>query len=298
MTNDERPLAIDGFGGGGGTHIGLLRAGYRVISVDNWKPAIQTQLANGLRVVNQDLQKKRIPKRYRGKVRLMWLSPPCPPFSQATDGIGRDDPRDCIPAALASVKRILPQIVMMENVKGLASPKHAGYMTEVVAELESFGYTVEYRVLNAADYGLPQARKRMYLVAVLEGTPKFPIPPIGQEITTMGDFLGWTPRNVRLRAINGGDTSWVFQRPAMTVVGSFKPEVMSAPGYRTAGGYSRQDMPGSVLLLPEEAAALQGFPPGFKFVGRANERWLIIGNAVMSEMAYLLARANDMEIVR
>lgn len=265
-----------------------------MISVDNWKPAILTQRANGLRVVEQDLQKKRVPKRFKRRVRLMWASPPCPPFSQATDGIGRDDPRDCIPAWLASVKRILPDIVIMENVKGLASAKHAGYMAEVVADLTSFGYTVEYRVLNAADYGWPQARKRMYLVAVLEGEPRFPDP--GPGITTMGDFLGWTPMNVRLRAINGGDTGWVFERPAMTVVGSFKPEVMSAPGYRTAGGYSRQDMPGSVILLEQEAAAPQGFPPGFKFVGRVNDRWLLIGNAVIGEMAYLLARVNDMEI--
>lgn len=72
---------------------------------------------------------------------------------------------------------------------------------------------------------------------------------------------------------------WTGRRPATTVVGSFRPDVISAPGYRTAGGVSRQDQPGSVRITVEEAAVLQSYPPDFPFQGSKGKKFLQIGNA-------------------
>ena len=57
-----------------------------------------------------------------------------------------------------------------------------------------------------------------------------------------------------------GDTSWVFDRPSPTVVGSFRPDIVAAPGYRKPGDGPRQTTPGSVRITLEEAARLQSFP--------------------------------------
>lgn len=86
---------------------------------------------------------------------------------------------------------------------------------------------------------------------------------------------------------------WAERRPATTVVGSFNPNVIAAPGYRTVGGASRQNAEGSVNVSVEEAATLQSFPPDFVWdATRPNgkplpkgAKYLAIGNAVPPLMA-------------
>lgn len=73
---------------------------------------------------------------------------------------------------------------------------------------------------------------------------------------------------------------WCFERPSTTVVGSFRPDVIAAPGYRTKGGPSRQDAPGSVRLSLDGVATLQSFPTPFPFQGSKTKQFLQIGNAV------------------
>lgn len=81
------------------------------------------------------------------------------------------------------------------------------------------------------------------------------------------------------RLPNGGDASWVGQRPAPTMVGSFHPDIVAAPKYRKAGDGPRQKSPGSVQITAEEAATLQTFPPGYPFVGTKSSVFMQIGNA-------------------
>jgi DNA (cytosine-5)-methyltransferase 1 len=74
------------------------------------------------------------------------------------------------------------------------------------------------------------------------------------------------------------DVRWVFDRPATTVVGSFKPEVIAAPGYRTQE--SRQDAPGSVSVSVSEAGVLQSFPADYPWQGSRTKQYEQVGNAV------------------
>lgn len=71
---------------------------------------------------------------------------------------------------------------------------------------------------------------------------------------------------------------WVEQRPATTVVGTFAPDVMAAPGYRTT--VSRQKAPGSVRITVTEAGVLQGFPADWKWPEKKGKAYLAAGNAV------------------
>jgi DNA (cytosine-5)-methyltransferase 1 len=73
---------------------------------------------------------------------------------------------------------------------------------------------------------------------------------------------------------------WALNRPATTVVGSFQPDVISAPGYRTVGGYSRQDAPGSIRVTLEQVACLQSYPDDFQWRGTKTAKFQQVGNAV------------------
>lgn len=77
-----------------------------------------------------------------------------------------------------------------------------------------------------------------------------------------------------------GDTSWVYRRPSPTIVGSFAPDVVAAPGYRKPGDPPRQKTPGSVRVTVEEAAVLQSFPRDYPFQGAKGRQFLQVGNAV------------------
>lgn len=77
-----------------------------------------------------------------------------------------------------------------------------------------------------------------------------------------------------------GDTSWVDTRPSPTIVGSFRPDVVAAPGYRKAGDPPRQKTPGSIRVTIREAAALQTFPDDYPWQGKVSEQYQQIGNAV------------------
>lgn len=77
---------------------------------------------------------------------------------------------------------------------------------------------------------------------------------------------------------NMNDVRWAFERPATTIVGSFKPDVVAAPGYRT--DISRQDAPGSVSVSVPEAGVLQSFPADYQWQGTRSKQYEQVGNAI------------------
>jgi len=79
-----------------------------------------------------------------------------------------------------------------------------------------------------------------------------------------------------------GDTgsSWAWERPDTTIVGSFRPDIVAAPGYRKKGDPSRRNAPGSIRVTLEEAAVPQSFPPEYPWQGSRTAKFRQIGNAV------------------
>lgn len=78
---------------------------------------------------------------------------------------------------------------------------------------------------------------------------------------------------------------WCHRRPATTVVGSFSPETISGPGYRTVGGPSRQNADGSVKTTVDERKVLMGYPTDFELHGAKGSISLQLGNAVPPPLA-------------
>ena len=100
----------------------------------------------------------------------------------------------------------------------------------------------------------------------------------------MADALGWDLGDAweanRRTPNPTGDYSWVFERPSVTVVGSFRPDVMAKPGYRVKGDPSRQNTPGSVSCTLRERLILQDFPADWIVCGSETKRDLQVGNSV------------------
>lgn len=96
-------------------------------------------------------------------------------------------------------------------------------------------------------------------------------------------------------AANEGDDAesmaWVERRPSPTIVGSFRPDVVAAPGYRRAGDGPRQKAKGSIRVTVAEAAILQSFPPGYVWCGTQGKQFQQVGNAVPPLLAAAILRS-------
>ena len=186
------------FEGAGGSTRGLHDAGYTTVGFDHWQPAVTCAQANGYDSHLHDLSDPAgdhlIPY-----APLWWASPPCQPFSAAGAGDGEFDGRDGFPWLLRLVALRLPDVLIVENVKGLTFRKHSAYLCGILEALRALGYHVEWKVLMAADYGVPQTRERCIIVARRDGGRiTWPAPThceTGGMFTarwvSMADALGW-----------------------------------------------------------------------------------------------------------
>jgi DNA (cytosine-5)-methyltransferase 1 len=86
------------------------------------------------------------------------------------------------------------------------------------------------------------------------------------------------------------DMAWVDNRPSPTIVGSFAPDVVAAPGYRKAGDGPRQKAKGSVRVSVEEAGVLQSFPVNYPWKGTKTSQYLQVGNAIPPLMALAILK--------
>lgn len=186
------------FAGAGGSSLGLEQAGYHTTGYEYWKPAADTHNANGMTCHWHDLSLPELDETI-DPCDLLWASPPCQPFSAAGDGEGENDDRDGFPWTLRIIAKLLPPVVIIENVKGVTFAKHADYFSSVLRAIAHCGYRVDWRVLNSADYGVPQTRERCFIIARRDNKPiTWPAPTHTQGDSlflepwvTMAQALGW-----------------------------------------------------------------------------------------------------------
>ena len=166
-------LAVEAFAGGGGLAVGLRDAGIRTVAAIEIEPhAAATFKANHphVHVFRQDVREvsgKELLKLASGRVHVLAACPPCQGFSSLTSKWRRDDSRNELVSEVGRLAREMrPQAIMMENVPGLGQ-KGKSLLDALVAELKMLGYMLNCDVLQVADYGVPQRRRRLVLLAGL-----------------------------------------------------------------------------------------------------------------------------------
>lgn len=281
--------------GAGGQALGLEMAGFEhLVAVEIDPDACNTLRANRpeWNVVEADLNEWD-PSSYKG-VDLFAGGVPCPPFSVAGKQLGAADERDLFPRALELIEAIKPKAVMLENVKGILSKRFMDYRKEIIKAMGDLGYVVDWRLINASDYGVPQLRPRSILIAThkdLEGHFSWPerypesAPTVGQALHDLMSSKGWegadewakkaqkiAPTLVGGSKKHGGpDLGPTRSKQAwaeMGVNGKSIAEEAPAPGF--------SEMP---RLTVRMAARIQGFPDEWQITGRKTAAYRQVGNA-------------------
>jgi DNA (cytosine-5)-methyltransferase 1 len=148
--------------------------------------------------------------------------PPCQAFSEANKNASPDNVKNLWPVTIEIVRAKCPSWFLFENVPGLLF-RHTRYFNWVIDQFKDSGYRVEYRVLNAADYGVPQTRERVFIAGRLDGQAwKWPTP----THTETGDMF--SPRRVSWKeslpdawsavAERGALPEWVTRRPTYQTI--------------------------------------------------------------------------------
>jgi DNA (cytosine-5)-methyltransferase 1 len=192
--NNNRPQAISLFAGAGGMDLGFIQAGFKVAWANDFdKDCCETYRLNiGSHIVCEDIDKTNI--NHIPKADVIIGGPPCQGFSVAGK-MDIHDPRNRLLYNFVEVVRVKrPKYFVLENVKALGTlAKWSLVRSTLLAAFQEIGYKVEYRVLNAADYGVPQLRERVFFIgtSIIEGLIGFPSPThLNQWIPARNIFVG------------------------------------------------------------------------------------------------------------
>ncbi|HEY8584425.1 MAG TPA: DNA cytosine methyltransferase, partial [Capillimicrobium sp.] len=197
---------VDLFAGAGGLSLGLRDAGFEpVAAVEAMEEAAATyEAAHGVAVDRRRVEE--LPLRelraLRGRATVVAGGPPCQPWSTGGLRRGAGDPRDGFGAMLRALEAIRPDAFVVENVAGLQRGRARPAFVALVDALVGLGYAVSAQTLDAADFGVPQRRRRLFLVGVRDpGRPfAFPEPTHGP-----GRASAWVPAGTAVGAAPAGE---------------------------------------------------------------------------------------------
>lgn len=293
----EEAVVLDLFAGCGGLSLGFEAAGFRTIGFEMVNEAVATYNKN-LRggCYNQFLE---VGYEYpmADNIDIVIGGPPCQPFSRFGNQMGIEDARDGFPVFIDAVRRLQPKVFLFENVANILG-RHKWYLDLIVKELQNLGYYVDYKILNAVDYGVPQNRERLICVGH-RSTFSFPAKELRKA--TVAEAIGdtmlspepeskiLTPRQDEYIAVYEKKSHCVNPRdlypnkPARTITcRNLAGATSDMQRVRLADGRRRR-------LTDREAARLQSFPDWFEFEGTETKRFNQIGNAVPPLLAYKIA---------
>ena len=322
----EKYKYIDLFAGAGGMSLGFDKAGFEnVLAVEYDECFAETYKFNfpdhnlkveDIKNISNDEIKKIIGN---NKIDVIIGGPPCQGFSIA-GRIGRnfiDDERNQLfKEFVRFVNVIKPKIFVMENVAALKTHNKGKTIEEIVNEFKNVGYTVKYDVLNAVNYGVPQQRRRIFIIGTLDENNKFEFPKKTNKYITIEEALNGLPE------LKSGETSNIPNHNAM----HHSKQMLEKMSYVKDGG-DRNDIPEELrpksgdirkyirynskepsicitgdmrkvfhfnqnrALTGRELARIQTFPDNFIFKGNAGKVQQQIGNAVPPKLAFQIANS-------
>lgn len=332
----EQYTAIDLFSGAGGLHIGFENEGFKIeLCIDNNALVEKTHKRNfpNIPMISRDINL--IPTSeirgylQDGKVDVIIGGPPCQGFSTIGKRVSsnpetraRKDPRNELVITYARIiKELRPKYIVMENVKGILTLDHGSYLQNVLSILKEAGYNAQYKLINMADYGVPEIRERVIIIGNRIGLPvEFPKPD-HSDVPDDG-LLPWENCWEAIKDLENMPDTPAFNHVALKHTekniaryklipeGGRLPEDKLSPDlYRKNFGntFKRLDrnrpaltmVPGNDAfpihptlnrtLTVREAARIQTFPDTMIFEGNRRQQGHQVGNAVPPRFSQKLA---------
>jgi DNA (cytosine-5)-methyltransferase 1 len=190
-----KPKVIDLFAGVGGLSLGFEKCGFDVVLANEYDESIAaayTENHKNTKMIVGDITSLDLHQtfgEYKGNVDVIIGGPPCQGFSQKGQRKTIHDERNFLfKYYVAVVEMVKPKYFVMENVPNLLTAGGGYFLKEIEELFNNMGYSLEYGVLNASDYGVPQSRRRAIIIGKLNGkAPKLPIPQ--NKIVTIWDAI-------------------------------------------------------------------------------------------------------------
>jgi DNA (cytosine-5)-methyltransferase 1 len=300
------------FSGVGGFDLGFMQAGHSVVwANDIWKEATETYKKNfPSHIVCQDIKDISASEIPHGDIIIGGF--PCQGFSVANLKRTQHDERNYLYLEFVRIVREKsPQYFLAENVKGILSLAKGAVFQMIIRDFTELGYEVQYAILNAADYGVPQTRERVFILGIRNGavhTPIFPPPPSHQKLNGIPLFEGrlpWISVGEALKNIPEPNDNHNLKNHEAS---QYKLRFNGYLGHRVINPNtpfptitSRGDEKGGVVvphhpnnhrrISAREAAIIQSFPIDFEFVGTKTSVYRQVSNAVPPKLAFAIAKS-------
>jgi DNA (cytosine-5)-methyltransferase 1 len=303
---------IDLFAGLGGFRIALESLGAKCVYSNEWDEPVRRVYENNF----GDIPEGDITKVDENTIPdhdILCAGFPCQAFSISGKQKGFEDSRGTLFFDVARiVKAKKPKIVFMENVKNFATHDNGQTLEVVKATMEELGYTFNQRVLNAADYGVPQKRERIYMVCFRDdlSIDEFEYPKPFKLTRYLEDFLlddesmvqdlyvdrpdtyyngvednKYSNKSIRLGTVNkGGQGERIYSTKGIAIT-------LSAHGggiFAKTGGYLINGRPRK--LHPRECARIMGFPDTYELCESQSQAYKQFGNSVVIDVLQLIAQ--------
>ncbi len=292
---------IDLFAGIGGIRIGFESINGECVFSSEWdKHAQKTYEANFGEIPYGDITK--IDEAQIPDFDILVAGFPCQPFSHAGLKMGFEDSRGTLFFDIARIVKFhKPKVVFLENVKGFKNHDKGNTFKVVCNTLEETGYTVYSKVLNARDFGVPQNRERIYIIAFLEKV-SFCFPEPLKKVVRLGDIL---EREVDVK-YTISDRLWAGhqrrKREYINKGNGFGYSLFNENSEYTSTISARYYKDGSEILIeqskknprkltPKEASRLQGFPEHYEIPCSDLQAYKQFGNSVAVPVIKALAES-------
>lgn len=325
----KSPTVVSLFAGCGGLDLGLARAGYKTIwAIDRDPDACLTYQKNVGDIVCADITKIEVPS-LSVRPDLLTSGFPCQPFSSAGARRGTGDLEgQYYRTTMEYIKKLNPKAVLIENVSGLAhakGPRGSLLINHISNTLAALGYSSSWKILDFSQYGVPQTRRRLILVALKNAKfldSVFPkeatdsdirirstLKGLNKNVPNQRELIEFNPQAKRLGELIPEGGSW-HDIPTQYLPERLKHIRKNKQIYRSPRIYRcchRNDVMTTVTakFTPEmaavwhpienraftvrEVARFQSFPDDFVFYGRSiKSKYRQIGNAVPPKMGELL----------